>query len=571
MSEIDRLLRDSLGRAGAAVGDVSPERARKRFAERRRGRLRLRFVALASAAALVVAGVGVLVAVQEREVQNVFTGPAPSVPAGDMLVTARIDVGANPTSIDTDGDKVYVGHASGGRVTTIDPVNGSADESYIGYDEEFQPDRTGIPGQPRPMESDLLVVEGEHFWAAGNGGLAHGTLDVQRVVVDADGESVDPPAWLAQTIVATGGRTTDIEVGPGAVYLSGVARTDAKYEIAEYQPSDLSDDTPDFIEVPVEPVLATHGGIVWATQRGERWTSPKEGVDGLLRIDFENLEEWDHSEDLVEGLSGPTDVSAGAERVWVYESPVTDVNPGADSSLVALDPASGAITESVSIPGWSGRVEAMTDLGVFVMVTGVGDNESRLHRVDPATGDKLGEPLTFDSPGPFSMTSGFGSLWIADEGKDAVYRVEIGTREEATLETKLPPEEDGEGEPEPPKSDSDDFVTVEIDTDPPGWAPSEGCLAGPSTPQEDREWVEFIKGTEPTSTCPEKGEEETGSRRERLQARLERLMERIAEAQAQELERPLEEDVEERVARWERLAEELMRVIEKLERERSNE
>ena len=60
-----------------------------------------------------------------------------------------------------------------------------------------------------------------------------------------------------------------------------------------------------------------------------------------------------------------------------------------------------------------------------------------------------------------------------------------------------------------PEPDDADFVTVEIDTDPPEWAPPEGCLAGPFTPEEDREWAEFIAGTEPTTTCREEGEEVT--------------------------------------------------------------
>ncbi|MDQ4094866.1 MAG: penicillin-binding transpeptidase domain-containing protein [Actinomycetota bacterium] len=55
----------------------------------------------------------------------------------------------------------------------------------------------------------------------------------------------------------------------------------------------------------------------------------------------------------------------------------------------------------------------------------------------------------------------------------------------------------------------DTFVTVEIDTEPPPGAPDNGCLAGPFTPEEDREYVEFIRGTEPTTTCRESGEELT--------------------------------------------------------------
>ena len=60
-----------------------------------------------------------------------------------------------------------------------------------------------------------------------------------------------------------------------------------------------------------------------------------------------------------------------------------------------------------------------------------------------------------------------------------------------------------------PEPSSEDFVTVEIDTEPPEGAPENGCLAGPFTPEEDREYVEFIRGTEPTSTCRESGEEST--------------------------------------------------------------
>ena len=60
---------------------------------------------------------------------------------------------------------------------------------------------------------------------------------------------------------------------------------------------------------------------------------------------------------------------------------------------------------------------------------------------------------------------------------------------------------------EEPSGDS--FITVEIDTEPPEGAPENGCLAGPFTPEEDREYVEFIRGTEPTTTCREAGEEVT--------------------------------------------------------------
>lgn len=58
---------------------------------------------------------------------------------------------------------------------------------------------------------------------------------------------------------------------------------------------------------------------------------------------------------------------------------------------------------------------------------------------------------------------------------------------------------------EPPNG----LITVEIDTDPPSWAPLNGCLAGPFTPQEDRDYVEVIRSTEPTSTCREENEEVT--------------------------------------------------------------
>ncbi|MDQ3956596.1 MAG: hypothetical protein M3285_13720, partial [Actinomycetota bacterium] len=73
-------------------------------------------------------------------------------------------------------------------------------------------------------------------------------------------------------------------------------------------------------------------------------------------------------------------------------------------------------------------VEAAEDLGVFVLAR-VNETESRLFRVDPATGEVLGKSLEFGA-GPFALESGFRSLWIADEGEDAVYRVEVGTFEQ---------------------------------------------------------------------------------------------------------------------------------------------
>ncbi|HYN37015.1 MAG TPA: transglycosylase domain-containing protein [Actinomycetota bacterium] len=55
---------------------------------------------------------------------------------------------------------------------------------------------------------------------------------------------------------------------------------------------------------------------------------------------------------------------------------------------------------------------------------------------------------------------------------------------------------------QPPNS----LINVEIDTDPPSWAPLNGCLAGPFTPEEDRDYVLVIRGTEPDSTCREENE-----------------------------------------------------------------
>jgi penicillin-binding protein 1A len=65
------------------------------------------------------------------------------------------------------------------------------------------------------------------------------------------------------------------------------------------------------------------------------------------------------------------------------------------------------------------------------------------------------------------------------------------------------------GVPHTPFPEPEGLITVEIDTEPPPGAPENGCLAGPFTPEEDREYAEFIPGTEPTTTCRESGEEVT--------------------------------------------------------------
>ena len=524
MTDIDRIVRDSLTTAAESFRETPAGSARRRFEDLRRRRSRVHFVATAALVALAVGATSVVVARKEPVTKrSVIAPPEVSVAPGEMIQTATLSVGPNPTSIDTDvvakgiHEGIYVGFAEGG-VARIDPSTN--EKGDVVWADGF--------------ETDLIEVEGGTFWAVGDGSLVTGW-------VAASGVGRARPqlyGFTAREVVQRPeGEATDLVVGPEAVYVGATATSEPRYAVFEYRPPDLSGDAPDFVEVSTNPHIDYGDGLVWVAQNDS--TPPFSDSEGLWAVDFENPE-GAPTRYYVEDVVRPTDVAFGAGAVWAYDDPAGPFSDAAASAyprLVRVDPATREVTARLEMPGHFGWIEATEDLGVFVM-SQVNGKLSRLFRVDPATGEKLGDPLEF-GPGPFALASGFGSLWIADKGEDAVYRIEVGEMERPTVET----------------TDPDETVEPEETTKPTDTVPPE------EVPQPTP--AEVVTPVPESVTDDQKAE----GRAVALKAKLDRLIRRITRLNEAMMERRgRSPGLEERMRRLTRLYEKAARAMDRLAR-----
>ncbi|HYN35993.1 MAG TPA: hypothetical protein VEV82_03360 [Actinomycetota bacterium] len=154
---------------------------------------------------------------------------------------------------------------------------------------------------------------------------------------------------------------------------------------------------------------------------GKLWAAQSMGHDWLTRIDPETLERTTVPEPggSRHDIDSDLEVSVGAGAVWTHVL--------AYSSLIRVDPSTARVTGEWPIAGTQAVIEATEDLGVFVMIHR-SQAVSRLYRIDPNSGETLGETMDFAGPGPFALESGFGSLWVADQSHDKVYRIEVGEK-----------------------------------------------------------------------------------------------------------------------------------------------
>ena len=398
MSDFDRLLKDALRSAGDSHRLESTHGARSKFITARRRRTL--FTAATSVAVLAALMVTAVVAAPwDRRTDLVAPPPEPAAPQGEMLVTQRIPADSSPSSLDFEGTNLYVGHAEDPTVGAID-VNKNEYRTIVSY---------SIDDEAGMHPAMHVAVHGSSLYTAGRGEVS---VEVIPKRLDEGVSTVIGYPWE--------GDISDLLVTSEATWVAGADPSGDvnSYAIAALDP-DLSG-RQDLIHTEASGRLDEGFGYVWLTQ------SPTGG--GLARKgpSSSSVEEIDQ-------VGAATDVSAGGGAVWTFAK--SSPADGVTYRLTRIDPESAEVTDRFDVPGYFARVEASDDLGIFVM-SKVTETQSKLFRIDPVSGDILGEPLDF-GPGPFALESGFRSLWVADQLGDKVYRVEVG-------ETASPqPEVDG--------------------------------------------------------------------------------------------------------------------------------
>lgn len=266
-------------------------------------------------------------------------------------------------------------------------------------------------------------------------GLAFGN-GMLWVANTADGTTsvVDPASNSVIETIDVGGRPGDVAVGEDAAWVS-----DSGAGTVTKIPYDRSSDpiTIDVAEPGNHLDIASGSGAIWVVSEG----------DSLYRIDPAT-----DSVQPVTSVGGPTDVSAGQDRVLVLGAsalvsvdPTTfDVTPVAevsDSSNQDLQMSEGAVWIANGDSGEVTRYDLSTGEAsdpVFVggnftaiasgegsmwMVSGDEGDDGVLTRIDPTTTEIVGERARLVGR-PYDVTTGGGSVWVANYSAGTVTRLD---------------------------------------------------------------------------------------------------------------------------------------------------
>lgn len=447
MTDIDHRLSDSLKDAANAYSPRSVSEARNRFVARRRRRDILQVVAsVAVVAALVAGGVVVATSLDRTSSRSLDpVGPAPKALPGEMMITARIDVGRAPTDVDGDGDRLYVSFEESRSLDVIDPSINDVEQALDG----FEVTTFGGSITEGPAGIDVVSVDEGRVTAAGDGWLSTSTISPRDGSPDT--EDTTSSHW--------NGEISDLLVTPGHQWVAGPPPSPSGgNKLAITRLDDPYGSLGGSLEVSGLAQLDFGYGYLWASQQ-----TGDEG--GLLRIDPESLESVPvepSSNAPPDGsrITAASDVSAGAGGVWAIGSPGASVG----HMLIRVDPRTNRDVERIVLPGADsshfGWVKATEELGVFALAR-IGETETKLFRVDPASGEVMGDPLEFGA-GPFALEYAFSSLWIADRGENTVYRIEVGTAVEPSPVVSEPNQKTGSTEIPAPTAGSipDEVVLV---------------------------------------------------------------------------------------------------------------
>jgi len=356
MSDLERLLAETLRDAGEGYEPSDPVEARRRFLERARRRRWYGFVRLAA-----VGGVAVAAAL--------FFFPRPSTEenvnrpqdlAGAPEVVARVAVGGEPVSIDsTSGSEVWV--AGDDRLVAIDP------------------DTNETTGMIIDLPADEVAVGETTVWVAHDG--PEGTV----TEVDPSGDKVETRLQVA----STEGATWDIAVEGDTLWavdgFSGNVSS-SLHETSFEQP----------IEDAVFSDVAAADGEVWVLDESE----------GRV-LKMSPVPKGDESYEFTVPAGEDADLASGLGYVWV--------SPG-NGTLVRLDPTTGD-NEELDL-GDSYMDLTVHEKSVWALVN-VDEEHKQLFEVNPGTMEVIGKPLQIEGDAN-DVVADAGSVWVADGGGEVL-------------------------------------------------------------------------------------------------------------------------------------------------------
>jgi YVTN family beta-propeller protein len=370
MSDLERLLKDSLKSVGDDFRPSDPPAAKERFLRGRRRRTIALFAggtALAGAAAvLAFVAFWSVDAAPERDVPVASSST-------DAVVAASIEVGigAEPSGVGSGAGRIWVANSGSGTISAVDPETNQVDRQID----------VGFEGNP-----DDVVVRSGSVWVVSDAGeLARidpdsGDVEIRDV---GDGGHLD-------IAPGTGEDLWLLETGGGAYQIDGVTGEELLHLPGGDDPTDVS----------------TSNGTVWIYERG---------AGEIVSYDVATERELDR---VPVGSSKYADLSAGEGYTWFYR--------GSDGTLLQIDQDTGSVLKEHVVGGTFGAISIGPDAVYALVVDGGAEGTGRgeLYRFGAEDSVRLGKTVPLTDL-PFDVDWGQGAIWITNNSGDTVTRIDL--------------------------------------------------------------------------------------------------------------------------------------------------
>ena len=370
MNDFERLLRDSLHRAGEDYSPEDPAAARERFLARRRGR-RIRLVLSGVGVAGATAAVAALFFLaSDPEVREPRRVP-PAASADKATVTATIPTGDEPSGVAAGAGFVWVANSGAETVSQIDPATHQVLATFT------------VRGGP-----DDVAVTDDTVWVS----TEQGALWLLEPDAAEFQEFRERP-WIRSSDshidLAADGRDlfVQVEAGPLMVVEDSGGSAPRGFDTITGEATDV----------------AVHGDSVWVYERSEQ---------RVVRFDRETSERL--SETPV-GDAASQDLAATENFGWFFR--------GSDATLIQISAEDGSTVKEFQLDGTFGALSPTND-GVWVMTASSESGEGNLYRVRSDRAEEIEAPVLLGGL-PYDVAATPEGIWITNHSGGTVTRLDL--------------------------------------------------------------------------------------------------------------------------------------------------
>jgi DNA-binding beta-propeller fold protein YncE len=369
MRDLDGLLADSLKSVARSYRPADLYGAQSEFLLRSRRRRAYRL-----SAAVALAGVGAAAALVIVQTQPFAEDESPVAQGREMVVTASINVGAEPSGVAAGAGSLWTANSGDGTVSRIDP---EANDVVRTYDVGGEPDDVAVG------------ADGDEAWVSNPSAGA-----VQRIDATEDGISdVAGELWEGGHI--------DVAVDEEGVLWAVASMTDGLIRVDSDEPVVNAFDKNNVLSGDWSDV-AVGDGVVWLLDEGTSSVSRYDpATDEAIQVASQRLSDIND------------DLAVGEGYVWVAN--------GDTGTVLRIDPATGHMSDPLQV---GGKYAAVTTGEGAVWVLAVDDSGvGSLFEIDPDT-VRILDRLTVTGD-PADVVVADGSVWVTNNDTDTLTRVDL--------------------------------------------------------------------------------------------------------------------------------------------------